>query len=301
MLDWEAELKVKKSSSFNKRIEMAIKNLIIHSNTPSFQYFDKMKKIVLLHILFMFIGILSWNSVYSQTLKHSYTFDNNTAQDQIGEADGTMHGGVIQNGSYTASLQGNYLSLPADYINIQQYQEISIEAFIETPSKNASNTMLIYFGRSTPSGFGADYLFFSAKNGGSTKTGISCLNNSEPWTSESNLSTVALEDGDQHHIVVTLGYFNLTLFIDGNLIATTKLASNNKSANLSNELIYLCKGGYTSDPSWLGSIDEFNIYEGIISDADVQVRATAYFSSPKIRATKYGQIDNLRNQITFTQ
>ncbi|WP_258104240.1 glycosyl hydrolase [Marinoscillum sp. MHG1-6] len=254
-------------------------------------------RIITLIILSGVLGVTSMDLIHAQTLKHSYTFDEGDAQDIIGNADGIIHGGIVENGRYSATLQGNYIELPADKININQYTQASFEAMIQTPSGNAWNTMLFYFGRTTGENYGADYLFFSPKNGGTTKVGISCLNSSSPWTAETNITASVLEDNELHHIVLTLNNSSLTLYIDGSQTGSVSLSSENKLENISNLSAYLCKGGYTDDPTWLGSIDQFNIYEGILSAPIISNKALSYFSSPELIATTYGNLDSYDDKI----
>ncbi len=233
----------------------------------------------------------------SQTLKHSYDFESGDATDQTGNADGTLHGGFIENGRYTSSLPGNFISLPGDQIKINEYSSLTLEAYVQTPAGNGTNTMLAYFGRTLSSNNGADYLFLSAKNGGNTAAAISCNNTTNPWTTESKLTTTSLEDNELHHLVLTVDGSTMKLFVDGSNASTVTLSAQNKLSNLSNELIYLCKGGYTGDATWLGTIDAFNIYDGILSSTDILINSNTYISTARIISSQYGQINSKSQSI----
>lgn len=211
-------------------------------------------------------GIMNPDSIakhaarYTLEVRHSYTFDDGTADDSVGDANGTLHGGEIKLGSYRAFSKGNYIELPADLIAINTYKNITIEALVKADNGvNGSNTMMSYFGETTGS-YGANYLFTSLKS----RAAISCNNSSNPWSSESGVSGDAIDDGGYYHLVTVLTDNTITFYINGVLVGSTQTSSDNIIANLSNSLAYLCKSGYTGDPTWLGFIYEYNIYEGIM-------------------------------------
>ncbi|MGD8787295.1 MAG: hypothetical protein PVJ60_07710, partial [Phycisphaerales bacterium] len=68
----------------------------------------------------------------------------------------------------------------------------------------------------------------------------------------------------------TIDANEITLYIDGVLHAATPLAENNSIAGISQNLAYLAKGGYGSDPEWIGAIHEFNIYNRALTEAEVR-------------------------------
>ncbi len=197
------------------------------------------------------------------TLKHSYTFANGTAMDMEGDADGTVYGGSITNGMYTASELGDYIDLPGDKIGINKYPSVTLEFYISDDAETVnddSDTMIGGFGE-TSGTYGANYLMVSAKS----RTAISCLNTSDPYNTESGVDGISLDDdGMSHHIVSVICSDSISLYLDGNYQGATELSDDNHISNLSNDLAYLCRSTYANDNTWLGSISEFNIYAGVM-------------------------------------
>ncbi|MDA3879488.1 MAG: cadherin-like beta sandwich domain-containing protein [Prolixibacteraceae bacterium] len=225
--------------------------------------------------------------IANTTLMHSYTFEDGTANDVIGQAHGTVNGGNITNGVYTAQTQGaDYIELPADIIAINTYEELTFETFITAANglNGNTNTMLSYFGNTTGD-FGTDYIYTAVANGGKSRTAISCGNTTSPWSAEVGVDGVLLDDGAMHHIVTTITNKVLTFYINGEKVGETTLAEANKLGNLSNTFAYLCKSGYVNDPTWLGSIHEFNIYNGIMDASGVEERYNFFMSQPSADAT----------------
>lgn len=207
-------------------------------------------------------------------LKHSYTFEDGTAKDVIGGADGTLVGGTIANGAYTAAANGEYINLPAEKIAINTYSAITLELFISTDIKNNDgNRMISFFGNTTGT-YGTDYLFISHKS----RAAISCKNTATPWSAENGFSGELLDNADssKHHLVSILTNDTIKLFVDGVFAGSSALSADNKIANLGNSFAYLCKSGYPGDKTWLGSIHEYNIYSGILSAEEIKTHSTAF-------------------------
>ena len=205
------------------------------------------------------------------TLTHSYTFADGTAKDVVGDADGTVHGGMISKGLYTASANGEYISLPAERIAINTYPSITVEAYLQDVDSTTSdaNTMISYFGN-TVGDYGTDYFFTSLK----ARTAISCLNPSSPWSSESGVTSISIiDDGLAHHIVSVLNNDSISFYVDGLFAGSDSTTDANKIFNLSNALAYLCKSGYVNDQTWRGQILEYNIYSGMMDAQTVASRA----------------------------
>jgi hypothetical protein len=202
------------------------------------------------------------------TLRHSYPFSDGTANDVVGSAHGTVVGGTIEGGNYTTANEGEHIALPADVIAINSYPSLTLEAYVTTPAQTDNNRMVAYFGNTTGT-FGHDYLFMSHKSMAS----VSCLNTSSPWSAETGVAGTVLEDGAPHHLVVTMTNGSILWYVDGLLVGEGVLTAANKIYNLSNTFAYLCKSGYTTDLTWLGTINEFNIYAGVMDAITVEARS----------------------------
>ena len=215
-------------------------------------------------------------------LKHRYTFEDGTAKDVVGDADGTMKGGEVLNGEYVAFEPGQFIQLPADKIQVNTYEALTLEAYVVAGHLNAYYTMLSYFGNKNGK-IGTDYLFQSLSNAGFSNTAISCNEPNVPWEVATNVFSPMLRDLKYHHVVSTFDNTTIKFYVDGVLVNENSIAEfpNNTIQNLSNEYAYLCKSGYKSDPTWFGAIDAFNIYEGVLDATSIAERAGAYLNDER--------------------
>lgn len=216
---------------------------------------------------------ISYKRDVELTMTHSYSFVDGTAKDAVGNAHGTLYGeGYITEGIYYADSLGSYISFPGEEIAINTYPTFSVEAYIlDTETINESqNNMLMYLGGSHE-WRGVDGFFFSAKNSSTgAVASLFCNNYVDPWTSESNVSGVVIGDDLLSHHVVCVVNDSLTLYIDGVKESSTALEGDNAISNMSNDLAYLFKSGYSGDNTHLGAIYEYNIYKGSMTQEDVE-------------------------------
>ncbi len=211
----------------------------------------------------------------TKNLKHQYAFEDGTANDGVGQAHGKLVGGAaIVDGAMITAVQDQWMEMPGDVIAMNTYKEVSIAAWY-TPKAGANTgyTMLAYFGDSV-NGFGANgYFMCSARGDNVSRTGISIGNTSAPWSAESGTNGKEYDDGLPHLMVSTINATNITLYIDGAMIATAPLSATNKISGISQKLVYLAKGGYTGDPEWIGAIQEFRIYDKALTSGEVRYLA----------------------------
>lgn len=65
----------------------------------------------------------------TENLTHSWTFNDGTANDYVGSANGTLMGGAgIEAGSLFMYDINQWMEMPADVIALNTYNEITIEA-----------------------------------------------------------------------------------------------------------------------------------------------------------------------------
>lgn len=203
---------------------------------------------------------------------HSYTFEDGTPDDVIGDANGVLVGGAeIIDGSMVTTAQDQWMEMPGDVIDINSYEEVTIEAFYTpTAGGNTSWSMLAYFGDSVD-GLGSNGFFITSARGDDvSRAAISVGDIATPWASESGANGPEYDDGLAHYMASTIDAADITLYIDGKLIASTPLSETNMLSGVSNNLAYLAKGGYTGDPEWIGAIDEFNIYDTALSEDQIE-------------------------------
>jgi hypothetical protein len=230
-------------------------------------------------------GLLSLSIAFTQTatLKHSYTFEDGTAKDVVGNADGTVNGGTIANGAYTASANGHHIELPANIININTYSAITIEAYIRADVDVTWASMMAYFGdteTSSGNNWGVNYYFITPDRWSQCATAISCGVTTNPWSGEDGLTGSPVSVGNKHHVVGILTNSNISLYIDGLLVGSQALSkTNNLISNISNAKAYICKGGYGADPTWQGTIFEYNIYDGVLDENVIQEHYVNFMGS----------------------
>ncbi|MCR8667734.1 LamG domain-containing protein [Aestuariibaculum sp. M13] len=221
-------------------------------------------------------------------LRHSYTFNDGSPNDVVGDAHGIVKGGKITNGMYLAYALDQYVDLPADIIKINNYKSFSLEAFLLAGGGNDLHTMFSYFGN-TLGNYGVDYVFQSLCNNQSSVTTISCKNYTAPWASGTDVATTFLQDAKFHHVVTTFDNKVIKFYIDGVLIGSKSKDNHieNTIEHLSNMYAYLGKSGYLQDKTWLGAIDGFNIYEGVLNEKIIAKSADAYLKGTNHTTDKF--------------
>ncbi|MEA4936861.1 MAG: T9SS type A sorting domain-containing protein [Paludibacter sp.] len=250
-----------------------------------------MKKRLFLFVFgFYFIAnIYSQTSIGAENLTHQWNFDDGSAKDVIGNADGTLIGNAyIQNGAL--KTKGGYLNLPAQLIEISKYSNISFEIWFKSDfNANTNFTMLFYFGDKTlyegtipdriNTYVGSNGLFVAAaRKDKISRAAISCDPGSEsnpvdyfePWSYESSINSVQYDDSVLHQMISTISNSEISFYIDGSLIGKTALADSNKLFNISDNFAYLAKSGYELyDSNWEGTIYKFSIYNKELNSDEV--------------------------------
>jgi hypothetical protein len=237
-----------------------------------------------IYCVFGLLIMLIWNASIiaqgvdpgTQNLRHSWTFNDGTANDYVGGANGTLMGGanVVEG---TLSLDADqWMEMPADVISLNTYDEITLEIWFR-PFSNANPTyhMIAVFGNTNAdNGLGIDYYFMTpARQDDKSRTAIAIGNYSAPYNAESGADGPELDDGELHHMVSTLTNAEIALYIDGQLATApanqsqgpTPLSATNTIQDISPALAYLGKSNYTSDATWQGEILEFNVYDKALS------------------------------------
>lgn len=259
-----------------------------------------------MHTKILLLILLACSFVFTESfaqeavLKHSYTFNDGTPADVVGNADGLLKGGKIEGGKFITTADSQYIELPAKLIKINTYTSLSLEAYIIAGEGNNRNTHLSYFGNKTEK-WANDYIFQSAKTLGYARSAIACKNYPNSWTTSTFTRCNALEDGLPHHIVTTFDNKVLKLYVDGLLVdsQTNEKFPENLLENLGNQVAYLAKSGYSNDPTWKGTIDAFNIYEGIL-DAETIEKAAQEYLPEKVIAVR-NQLTDLISSESFSQ
>ncbi|MBN2167543.1 MAG: T9SS type A sorting domain-containing protein [Marinilabiliaceae bacterium] len=223
-------------------------------------------------------------------LKHSYDFWSGDAKDKVGGANGVVVGGSVYDGRYRSSVNGDYIELPGDKINLGIYPAITLEAFITATGENIGKyTMLAYFGDIN----GANSYWIQPTRNDSTMT-------SRTQASDSTATGIEIDMADdKYHVVSTLTYDSIAYYINGilqNKIEAIGLVNKISSANA-----FLGKSGWSADDTWMGYLHEFNIYSGAMNSTEVETRAAHYFSTVSVDGKSVEQTISVYPTVTNGQ
>ncbi len=205
-------------------------------------------------------AVLNINVTGTTGLMATYELNNNLL-DSTATQHGTGTGGpVYGNGRYDRAvvLDGvdDFVSLPATVAN---HSAITVAARVKW--NGGGNWQRIFdFGN------GTTQYFFLAPNG------RFAIKNSG---AEQTLDTAALPIGEWVHVAVTLGANVGNLYVNGALASTAAITLT--PANLNPTLNYLGKSQYAADPLFNGTIDDFRIYNRVLTGAEVATLAIPNF------------------------
>ncbi|MBN1782613.1 T9SS type A sorting domain-containing protein [bacterium] len=207
----------------------------------------------------------------TEMLMHHWAFDDGTASDPVGGADGTLVGGAaVADGVLNLSTVGDYMEMSGETIALLIYDEMTMVGwFSAVPDANQGFHMLAYFGDSV-NGLGSNGLFYSPERGDDvSRIAISCGNIDQPWTVESGANGPEIQDGMLHHFAGIFSQDEVVYYLDGVLQEAVPMDPHNSLYSISTNYAYLGRGGYDADPSWLGQIDDFRIYSKALTEDEV--------------------------------
>jgi hypothetical protein len=221
------------------------------------------------------------------SLIHQYTFNDGTANDSVGTANGTLvgtatisNGQLVLTGNAGTNNNADYVSLPASNIDISSYTAVSFVTWFTAPATPAVNSQLFALGGTISgggnNGRGYGYIIANPTTGGTAnyRTAISAGPSTEPGytygeTSINGGLTSTIVGNGQHELVVTDDNSTLSIYLDGVLKNSTTVPSKNLLSGLNDSLAYIGKSVYSGDPLFAGSINEFDIYNNALSATDV--------------------------------
>ena len=220
---------------------------------------------------------------------HQYTFNDGTANDSIGGANGTLVNGAsvqngklvfdpaINNGFNTDPQSGQYVDLPA---NIAHTRAMSLEVWFTWGGGN-SWQRIVDFGNSTagrlpPTDFsatgytGGGFIILTPSNGNGGLLGQISINS---WGGSADTDYTATTDHlvirTQHHLVFTHDpdAAMQAIYLDGALRGFTNARVDPSTTQYFNW--FIGRSNFYSDPFFNGSIDEFRIYNNGLSASQV--------------------------------
>jgi len=191
----------------------------------------------------------------------------------VSDTSGNAHHGVLMNGAqWTQGKLGNgvqldgvddYVALPAKLVN--NLADFSVAAWVFW--EGGRNWTRIFDFGSGPT----HYMFLTPQaEDGSMRFVINLMNG---WGDQA-LTTAALPTGQWVHLAVTLSGSTGTLYVNGSAVATNTAMTHAPFRMRSTTQNWLGRSQFPRDPYFKGKIDDFRIYNGALSAAQVAALAT---------------------------
>jgi hypothetical protein len=213
-------------------------------------------------------------------LRHLYTFEDGTANDTQGTAHGTfqdgarVYAGQLALGETGGGATMQHVVLPADQIAINTYPALTLELWLSPNGApdNEGFTWAAGFGRhgdaaiDTDAGdsadFGHNYIMINPTRGGGGSGRVAITD--DYFNQEVGVDGPILRGTGQRHLAITFASTapdntTISYYVDGALIGSA--TGDADLADVSNAAAYLGKSMYILDPYYLGTIDEYRIYD----------------------------------------
>ena len=205
-------------------------------------------------------------------LRHRYTFNDGTANDSVGTANGTLHGNahiaagqLILDGSPNTFV--DLLSSGPNGINLNTYTSgLTLEVWATPSSAMTGFSTLLGFGavNTTNPAFAANYLNLQTHRGDNvSRAAIAISNDADPFTEEDFANGPEYNDNLQHFYAVTLTNTAISLYTDAALRQTSPVpvnGVNNMISGVSTEFARI-GSAYPFDPLWQGSVSNVDIFD----------------------------------------
>ena len=297
-----------------------------HSSNPSVASIDAFGHVVALTpgttTISATLGVMtSTNSAivtvvsYTNSLVHRYSFSESsgtTTADSVGGHawDGTLSGGASL-GSGTLTLYGSsgYVTLPAGLVS--NLDAVTIEAWVNFGAPAAFAPLYAFGNQDTaPSPLGENYLMFQPFTGAAVPASSALFGIGDPGSADEQDAIMPLVSGGQTNylgnVFLTVVYHPYAGFVafytNGVLAMNNPGATAPLAATLADDpLNYLGLSLYASDPFMAGSINEFRIYNGPLTAA--QIRADYALGPNQLVGTTAGtslSIAPSGNNVTFS-
>ncbi|HVO72663.1 MAG TPA: LamG-like jellyroll fold domain-containing protein [Ignavibacteriaceae bacterium] len=241
-------------------------------------------------LIFFSIAVSKAQDPGTANLTHLWTFEDGTANDEVGGADGEFNGNniLVEGGDlitfpsseFDPPHGDSWLDLPGDSIDIGSYDEVSISAWFTPDTLNAQWNTLWFFGDDgAGAGTGSDGIALQARRND---------NHARFWFSAGNPSGYLAEDGVNdvaygnynkdtlYHVVCVVNIDGeLKMYHNGVLVGTTPLTTNpatgeiKSMVDISPNFARFAHSTYAADYPWTGAIHEIAIYNKALSDEEV--------------------------------
>ena len=209
-------------------------------------------------------------------LVHRYSFDDtgDAASDSRGTADASIVGTLLDGSGALELVDGGseqYAELPAGILS--ELTSATVEAWF-TWGGSSSWQRLFDFGSSDQGagqrGDGVTYLFFTTQGSGSATP--RAIFADDGFSSEIICTgSDSLESGTPYHVAVSIDSVNdtITLYVDGMLQSAKAFSATLDSLDDVNN--WLGRSQYAADAQFVGSIEEFRIYDVALTRPQVDL------------------------------
>jgi hypothetical protein len=206
-------------------------------------------------------------------LVHRYSFTND-ASDSVGAQNGTLFGdaevsggAAVLNGDVT--LRNSYVNLP-DHL-ISSYDAVTLEGWVTLGATIGGWARIFDFGNQNSGAGGLSYVFFCPHTGLTPPTTRVVLSDGITANNEAVLDFGGLTlDGFSGQVAVVYDPPNnlQSLYTNGVLVGSASL-NGKVLSGVNDQHCWLGKSLYAGDAGLPGSIDEFRIYAGAMSAAQI--------------------------------
>jgi len=217
------------------------------------------------------MSCLTSGTVWAGALIHRYSFNDGTANDSVGHANGKLVGAVriLDGQARFDGTAGEVIELPAngpDGINVNTLHAVTVEAWFTVQSEK-DWARIFDFGTTaaTEGGVGgAQYLFF-VPHAGFFDDARAVICDKADRSGEAVISTKPVAPGAETHVALVVDEKTITLYINGAQVGQTPLTTQRLAA-LGNDKALLGGSLFSADPAFSGSINELRIYN-VAADA----------------------------------
>lgn len=161
-----------------------------------------------------------------------------------------------QVGDSALRLSNNYLRLPYE---VGDMDEMTIAMWVKWTNASSNWTRLFDFGN----GIG-QYMFLTPSNGSTMRFAIK--NGGDEQTVD---ASARLQGNKWHHVAVTMGNGNVTLWVDGQAVGSSS-AVTIKPSDIRPVLNYIGRSQFDADPLFSGLIDDVRIYNYPLSAEELR-------------------------------
>ncbi len=207
------------------------------------------------------------------TLEHRWSFTTD-ATDSVGSADGTLNGSATVTGGKLDTLSGGYMSTAGIKATVQVDRNLTVEAWVTDVTPDNMDRVWSW----GTAGSNNEFTVYSRHDGAAGGKALGVLN-TPGGNAVNNVGTQNVS-GTQHVVLVVDKTNNQKrYYVDGALVNGVSL--NGKGVDNMNHTsaVYFLGARYDGTYQLAGKYDEYRIWDGAMTDAEV---STSYDDGPDV-------------------